>query len=284
MPRPPAEKFPTDDVSAATEPDDERRAALGESATADWRDLVAELDRWGEAGRIASLWWRDDDAATATPELAELRRIARRTPLALAVIPEPCDRSLAEALNDTQSIEVLQHGWSHANRAIGDKKSEYPSQIPASVVAAEVSSGRERLAALFGRRALPVFVPPWNRIAPELLPILAASGIEALSTIASPKTPAPRPLTPKGLARIDTHVDLTDWNVGKRFIGTVAALGALVSWLQRCRLGNMAGDPAIGILTHHMIMDSETKAFLEGLIQVIAEHRAARWVDIAELM
>ena len=89
---------------------------------------------------------------------------------------------------------------------------------------------------------------------------------------------------PKGLARIDTHVDLTDWKGGRRFIGTAAALGALVFWLQRCRLGNMAEDCAIGILTHHMIMDCETKAFLEGLIQVVAEHRAARWVDIAELM
>src|SRR3954453_21281542 len=191
-------------------------------ATTDWRDLVAELDRWGGAGRIASLWWRDDDAATTTPELAELRRIARRTPLALAVIPEPAPASLAEALHDTQSIEVLQHGWNHANRAIEGKKSEYPSQLPASAVAAEVSAGRERLALLFGKRALPVFVPPWNRIAPELLPILAVSGIAALSTIASPKISARPAIMPKGLARIDTHVDLTDWKGGKRFIGTVA--------------------------------------------------------------
>ena len=92
-------------------------------ATADWCDLVAELDCWGEAGRIASLWWRDDDAATATPELAGLRRIAGRTPLALAVIPEPATASLAEALNDTQSIGVLQHGWTSCEpRDRGQKK------------------------------------------------------------------------------------------------------------------------------------------------------------------
>ena len=29
---------------------------------AGWPDLTAELDRWGEAGRTATLWWRDDDA------------------------------------------------------------------------------------------------------------------------------------------------------------------------------------------------------------------------------
>ena len=46
---------------------------------ADWPELAAELDRWGEAGRIAPLWWRDDDAVAATPELAAMLRIARRS-------------------------------------------------------------------------------------------------------------------------------------------------------------------------------------------------------------
>jgi hypothetical protein len=253
-------------------------------ATADWPDLVAELDRWGEAGRVAPIWWRDDDAVTATSELARLRRIAGRTPLALAVIPAPATAELAVLLRDVPSISVLQHGWRHANRAIAGKKSEYPGGLPASVVMAEASAGRERLALLFGRRALPVFVPPWNRIAPELLSILADSGIAALSTIASPKTPACPAALPGGLARIDTHVDLTDWKGGRRFIGTAAALGALVFWLRRIRLDDTAADRAIGILTHHMIMDCETAAFLEGLIKVVALHRAACWVDTAELL
>jgi predicted glycosyltransferase len=259
-------------------------APASRELTADWSDLVTELDCWGEAGRVASLWWRDDDTVTATPELAGLRRIAGDTPLALAVIPAPATASLAGALHGTQSIRVLQHGWHHANRATAGKKSEYPSGLSASVVAAEVITGSERLALLFGKRALPVFVPPWNRIAPELLPILAANGITVLSTIASSKISASPTVMPKGLARIDTHVDLTDWKNGKRFIGTAVALGALVFWLRRCRLGDMAGYRPIGILTHHMIMDGETAVFLEGLIRVVAGHRAARWVDIAELV
>src|SRR5690348_451640 len=150
-------------------------------AAADWPDLIAELDRWDAAGRVASLWWRDDDAATATPELAKLRSLARGTPLALAVIPALATADLAEALRDAQSIRVLQHGWRHENRATAGKKCEYPAGLPASIVAAEVGAGRKRLAALFGERAMPVFVPPWNRIAPELLPVLAAAGMAALS-------------------------------------------------------------------------------------------------------
>ena len=253
-------------------------------ATADWSDLVTELDRWGEADRVAPLWWRDDDAATATPEFARLRCIAGRTPLALAVIPALATADLAGALRDAPSIKVLQHGWRHANRAAAGRKSEYPGGLPASVLAAEVHAGGERLAALFGRRALPVFVPPWNRIAPELLAILAKTGIAALSTIASPKTPERPAVTPEGLVLIDTHVDLTDWKGGRRFIGEPAALDALVFWLQWCRLGDRAAHRAIGILTHHMIMDCETAAFLEGLMKVVALHRAARWVDAAELL
>ncbi len=66
---------------------------------------------------------------------------------------------------------VLQHGWRHANRARSGKKSEFPSGLSASVAAAEIAAGRDRLAALFGSRALPVFVPPWNRFAPELLAV-----------------------------------------------------------------------------------------------------------------
>ena len=43
---------------------------------AEWPDLAVELDRWEEAGRIARLWWRDDDAVASTPRLDRLLQIA----------------------------------------------------------------------------------------------------------------------------------------------------------------------------------------------------------------
>src|SRR5204863_8867722 len=66
--------------------------------TAEWPDLVAELDRWGEAGRVAPLWWRDDDAVTATPQLSALLRLSGEVPLALAAIPALVRPELADAL------------------------------------------------------------------------------------------------------------------------------------------------------------------------------------------
>lgn len=251
---------------------------------ADWSSLLAELDCWGEADRIAKLWWRDDDAAAATPELAALLRIADGTPIALAVIPALATADLASVLRDLPLVTVLQHGWRHANRAVGDKKSEYPSGLPASVAAAEIATGRDRLAALFGIRTLLIFVPPWNRIAPELLAVLVDKGIVAVSTFASARQPEWSPCLPLGLARLDTHVDLTDWKGGKRFIGAAVALGLLTFWLRHVRLGNRSPDCAIGILTHHMVMDRETAAFASQLVELVAGHPAGRWVDIAEML
>ena len=40
--------------------------------TQPWQDLRDELDRWAEAGRTATLWWRDDDAVMPGPLLDRL--------------------------------------------------------------------------------------------------------------------------------------------------------------------------------------------------------------------
>src|SRR5437879_1194895 len=145
--------------------------------TAEWPDLVAELDRWGEAGQVASLWWRDDDAVAATPELHSLVRLAGEAPLALAVIPADLDPDLPAFLQAMPRVAVLQHGWRHVNHAaIGAKKSEYPATRNTAAVAAELAAGRDRLAACFGAQALPVFVPPWNRFAAEFVPFLTQPG------------------------------------------------------------------------------------------------------------
>jgi hypothetical protein len=114
--------------------------------------------------------------------------------------------------------------------------------------------------------------------------VLAEGGIACVSTIASKKSPTPPAGMPTGLGLIDVHVDLTDWKGGRRFIGEAAALRSLAAWLRRVRLDNTGSAGPIGILTHHLIMDRETAAFLEALTKLVAGHRAARWVDIAEIL
>lgn len=247
----------------------------------DWADLAAELDRWAEAGRRASLWWRDDDAVTATPRLADLRRIAGDVPLALAVIPALARPELAAALAEWPQVAVLQHGWQHLNRAGGGaKKSEYPSGRGVAAVTAEIAAGRARLAALFGRRALPVFVPPWNRMGDEFLAILPPQGIAAVSAVAHAVPSAP----PAGLARLDVDLDLVDWRGDRGFIGEAAALHGLLVCLQQRRRRRSGSEEAVGLLTHHLIIDRATAAFVARLADVIRSHRAGHWAAVANLL
>jgi peptidoglycan/xylan/chitin deacetylase (PgdA/CDA1 family) len=243
--------------------------APADAALATWSDLVSELDRWEEAGHIATLWWRDDDAIAMTPALEHLLSVAGPTPLALAVIPETAEKTLADALHGRETVAVLQHGWSHANHGGTGRKSEFPAERPASGVASDLARGRERLGDLFGE-AVPVLAPPWNRFAPEFETLLPRAGIAALSTMASRAQGA--------AARVDVHVDLVAWKAGRGFVGTGAALGGLVGELRR------RGDSAapVGILTHHLVMDDATAGFLGELISVVADHPAARWADIRE--
>jgi hypothetical protein len=254
----------------------------GNAATsADWPDLVAELDRWGEAGQIASLWWRDDDAVAPTPELASLLRVAGDVPLALAVIPAEADPELPGFLRTIRHIAVMQHGWRHANHAApGTKKSEFPASRPAAAVASELAEGHARLAELFGPRALPVLVPPWNRFAAEFVPLLTKIGIEGLSSMASRDA---LPLA-ADIVQMDVHVDLVAWNDGRQFIGTEAALTGLVRHLRARRPGSAGRDAAIGILTHHLVMDRATAGFLDRLIATVERHKAARWATPTELL
>ncbi|HTV91045.1 MAG TPA: hypothetical protein VME41_18680 [Stellaceae bacterium] len=253
---------------------------------AQWDDLAAELDLWGEAGRAARLWWRDDDAVAATPQLHALLRLAGDVPLALAVIPAFARPELAAALAGRPQVAVLQHGWQHVNRADNrGRKSEYPAGRAGAPVAAEIGAGRKRLRALFGARALPVFVPPWNRFDDEFLTMLPAHGIAALSGMATPRLAAPRcPALPPGVALLNVHLDLAAWRGDRGFIGEAPALAALLGRLRAQRCASGIDERPIGILTHHLILDCATAGFIARLIALSRSHRALRWAAVADLL
>ena len=262
-----------------------RCAPVASMAAADWADLVAELDRWGEAGRVATLWWRDDDAVAATPQLATLLRVAGGSAGCAGGDPGPRDRGFGRCPGRRARRPGCCSTAGVTRTMRQGKKSEYPSGLSASVVAAEIAAGTG-----LPRRAVRVTRAAGVRAAVE--PHRAGAARRSrrsrdrgpLDDRLANKTRAVRPPCRPGLALIDVHVDLTDWKGGRRFIGAAAALGALVAWLRRA--GSAMRPPAgpIGILTHHLIMDRETAAFVEALLRAVAGHRAARWVDIAEML
>lgn len=226
-----------------------------------WQALADEAARWRDAGRTAELWWRDDDAIDAGPSLDRLLAIVRDTgtPLALAVVPAQATSALATRLADEPDVDVLQHGYAHTNHAVApDKKIEVGVQRPAMLTLGELATGWMALERLFGPRALPVMVPPWNRIAPVLVPTLPEIGYRGLSTFG----PRLRVHPVRGLLQVNTHVDLIDWKGGRVFAGEETVLAGLVTALAQARSGG--GEP-IGILSHHLAMDAGAWDFLRSL-------------------
>jgi hypothetical protein len=259
-----------------------------------WADLEAELDICQSAGRTACFWWRDDDAVAWTPALQRLLELAEGVPIGLAVIPGEARAELARSLEAHDRVAVLQHGWRHINHAGSDaKKSELGSMRSLRQRLDELAAGRERLGDLFGDRALPILVPPWNRIGEDLIPQLPALGLRGLSMGTIPplgrraKSPIIGPLNRAetrmvpGLREVHVHVDLIDWHGTRGFIGEGNALSLILGHLGDRRLHGIKGP--IGILTHHLVRDAQTDDFLRQLFGALRRHRAARLVPILEL-
>ncbi len=226
-----------------------------------WQVLERELEHWRAAGRTAELWWRDDDAADVGPELDRLLDLQRETemPLALAIVPAHATEALAARLAVEPGVDLLQHGYAHVNHAMpGEgKKIELGLHRPAMIVLGELGTGWLALERLFGNRPLSVMVPPWNRIAPALVPTLPEIGFTGLSTFGA----RPRAQPVRGLRQINTHVDLIDWKAERGFAGEEACLAVLVTSLARSRTDS--GEP-VGLLSHHLAMDGRAWDFLRS--------------------
>ncbi|MFH1605333.1 MAG: polysaccharide deacetylase family protein, partial [Pseudomonadota bacterium] len=244
------------------------------------REFGDELDRWRDAGRVADFWWRDDDAAHPTAALARLTSLSGRcgVPLALAVIPADAQESIFADL--PQTVEVLQHGGDHRNRAPeGSRSCEFPSGARVDAALARLADGRSRLQQLARARLLPVLVPPWNRFAPELVAMLPGLGICGISTVSARSAAEPVP----GVRQVNVHVDLIAWRGGRGFVGEAAALALAVKHLSERRAHRADPGEPTGWLTHHALHDEPLWSFLERLFQFTATHSAARWLRAVDV-
>lgn len=246
-----------------------------------WSDLRDELAAWQSLGRTATLWWRDDDAVAPTPALERLLELADKhgVPIALAVVPAQATEALATRLDGCNDhVCVLQHGFAHANHAPESEKSmELGAHRPAAAVCEELAEGWARLTALFGGRALPVLVPPWNRIASELLPGLAGLGLRGLSTHGPRAAPEAA-----GLAVCNSHVDVLRWRPTRGFLGEAATLDLLIGHLSARRQGQVDAAEPSGLLTHHLVMDVPAWEFLARLLAALDGLPSVRWVAAEE--
>lgn len=243
-----------------------------------WESLFAEFDEWEAMGRTATLWWRDDDAVTATPALERLLHIGRRaeTPVALAVIPRDADEKLRRHLDGFRGATVIQHGWGHDNHAPeGAPWEEHGQHRPREVVLGELLDGRHRI--LSFARGLPAYVPPWNTIGADLPERLREVGLGGLSGWASCARPDPLP----GLHQANVHVDIMDWGEG-RFLGVEGVIRQLLDHLSARRQGTALAAEATGLMTHHTWHDKACFEFLDELFVRTRTHAAVRWLDARE--
>ena len=253
--------------------------SAGNSANA-WVPFIRELAHWTEAGRIATLWLRDDDAVAITPALERLVMLceAHRVPALLAVVPAEAKEELAAYISTKPLFEVAVHGFSHSNHArAGSKKEEFPIDRDRGQIEAELTQGRLRLRTLFGPKLTEIFVPPWNRIAVDVAVQLPKLGYRALSALGR-KSLLQNPIP---VAEINVDLDIIDWrgNRGGRDHAWLAAkLAKQLAW------SRSNGCWAVGILTHHLVHDASACRFLEELFAQTVSHPSVRWTRASDLI
>lgn len=246
-----------------------------------WQALTEELDRWGDLGRPATFWWRDDDAAEPSPALETLLGLAAEGPkLALAMVPARLDPAVIPLVARAHCT-VVQHGLTHLNHApTGDKASEFPAARLLTDRLFDLGEGRGILAEAFGDQFLSAFVPPWNRIGDDLIALLPGQGYCGLSTFNPTPEKTRRPAI-AGLRWVNCHCDPIHWKQGRVFRGEAFALEEITRHLTARRLGTVTEEPT-GLLTHHLVHDDAMTAFLAKLFAVTLTHPAARWLTPEE--
>ena len=166
------------------------------------------------------------------------------------------------------------HGWAHENHAPADqKKAEFGAHRPLDALREDAERGFGKLHGLFGSRLKPVFVPPWNRISPELIPILPALGYRILSTA----TPRPNHWAAEGLKQVNTHIDPIDWKGTRSLIDEALLISRIAQLLQDRRNSVTDATEPLGLLTHHLVHDPAIWSFCARLVDMFLSGPAQPW-------
>jgi hypothetical protein len=241
-----------------------------------WQPVHDELARWHDQGLTVELWLRDDDAFRPSPQLDRLIALTAEfgIPVALAIVPKQAKPPLAERLVPETHVHPVVHGWSHANHAwFWQKKQELGLHRPRPVVLNDLAAALAWLRELHGERLVPMLVPPWNRIDPDLVDDLPALGFRALSTFGKDLQ------STLGLPVINTHVDLINWRAGSVCHDHAWLVARLVKELTAARV---EGGRPVGILSHHLVSEDKAFGFLRDLFTAATPTRVS-WRAPSEL-
>jgi hypothetical protein len=232
----------------------------------DWSPLTSELALWRHHDLSLPIWWRDDDAIADTPALQRLSQIANDVgvPVYVAVIPDPMTPSLPPAIQKDLHLIPIIHGWQHISHAPeGAKNAEFGHPRPDA--AAELKQAIQKLETGFGDHLINLFVPPWNRISQDLLPVLAAAGYRGLSTYGARNDLFAAP----DLMQINTHIDPIYWRGHRGLVAPEALVEGIVTTLRDRREGRTDTSEPLGLLTHHLVHDDDIWSFSGEVLRVL---------------
>ena len=219
-------------------------------------DSILEKSNLVDEPMVECLIGREDLAGGDTP------------PVVIAVVPA------------TLSDAVAQHGYAHANHARdNEKKIELGGMHPAALCESQLSTGLALLSSRFSSQFLPMLVPPWNRIAADLIPRLQTLGYTAISTYGARDAAQ----TGTSLNQINCHVDILNWRQGAVFIGEAEALRLACEHLSARRHGTADADEPTGLLSHHLCHDNTAWRFLAEFFARTVNHPGAQWVAPPDL-
>ena len=246
----------------------------------DWSPLKAELSLWRRAGLALPLWWRDDDAVANTPALTRLAALSSEValPVYVAVIPDLIEPTLAPAIAQAPNLFPVIHGWRHIRHAPeGAKNAEFGHDRDGAEN--ELTQAYQRMEKEFGQALVPLFVPPWNRLAAQFLPALTAAGYRGFSTF-GPRNTAQEE---GGILQINTHIDPIYWREDRGLVAPAMLIAKLVQTLQERRGGlTDAGEP-LGLLTHYLVHTEDVWAFSGEVLRVLLDGGAVP-ADIGALL
>jgi hypothetical protein len=250
---------------------------------ATWAELDAELTLWAGAGEVPTFWWRDDDCEAQTNDLDRLIALAEQfaAPLHLAVVPADIDVGLAGRMTASPHVYALQHGFAHINHEPkGTGASEVGVLRDLLLQEADLREGWQRMISAKLPNLLPVFVPPWNRIADKTVQILPKLGYTVLSDFY--RRPDLSPV--EGLMYFNAHIDPIRWKEGAKFAGTEKTLEQCVVHLRQRRTGEADKAEPTCFCTHHLQTDEATWDFSAELMAQLTHRQRTSWAALPELI
>ena len=247
-----------------------------------WEDLNYEINNTIDLGLPVEFWWRNDGAVSKTKELSQLSSLASNegVSIGVSIIPERMSSDIIGHFEDLNNIFILQNGFKHINYApSSEQKIELGKHRPIKNITRELKIGHNKLYSAFNSNFLPILVPPWNRISSELVSCLPSLGFHGLSCY----KPRSLDFQVSNIVQINTHIDLIDWSGNKRFIGTGAALALACQHLSNKREGRVDPSEPTGLLTHHLLMDFPSWAFVGAFVRRTKSISGVKWKCIPEV-